>query len=197
MVALLKHKPSFRAELRMARIAPRKMRWVVDVIRGKDYNSALAILRAMPQKGAMLGIKLLKSAFANASQKIREQRLDIDPENLHLVEAHVNGGMIFWGLRPSSMRRPQWIHRRTSHITFVLQERETSQEASTKRTRKEAGKKKGDKPKEVKPEAGKKESDKGSKKTERKAKGEKKKTQRKKKAKTQRKTKRSKKKKEK
>ena len=123
----------------MARIAPRKMRWVVDVIRGRAYNSALSILRGMPQRGASYGIKLLKSVFANASQKIREQHLDIDPEALHLVEARVDGGPVFWGMRPSSMRRPQWIRRRTSHVTFILQERAAEEpEPERRESRKDA-----------------------------------------------------------
>lgn len=133
MVAVASHKPSFRAELRVARIAPRKMRLVADVVRGKNYNAALHVLRAMPQRGAAVGIKLLKSAFANASQRIREERLDIDPENLCVVEARVDGGPTFWGMRPSSMRRPQFIHRRTSHILFVLQERETVGEPAARK----------------------------------------------------------------
>ena len=91
------------------------------------------MLRGMPQRGAAVGIKLLKSAFANASQRIREQRLDIDPENLCVVEARVDGGPTFWGMRPSSMRRPQFIHRRTSHIVFVLQERESAHEPAVRR----------------------------------------------------------------
>jgi large subunit ribosomal protein L22 len=123
MVALLAHRPSFSAQVRMARIAPRKMRLIVDLVRGRNYNSALAILRAMPQRGAAYGIKLLKSAFANASERIKSDAAcrDIDPDDLCLVEARVDTGPTIWGMRASSMRRPQWIHRRTSHIRFVLQ----------------------------------------------------------------------------
>jgi large subunit ribosomal protein L22 len=130
VVALLAGRPAFSAEHRFARIAPRKMRLVVDLIKGRNYNSALAILRTSPRRGAAFALKLLKSAFANASYEIRRQKLDIDPESLCLVEARVDTGRIVWGLRPSSMRRPQYIHRRTSHIRFVLQELPAAPEAA-------------------------------------------------------------------
>lgn len=136
MVAVLDRAPTFRAQARMARIAPRKMRLIVNLVRGQDYGRALAILRAMPQRGASYAIKLIKSAFANASQKIREDRLGIDPDDLCLVEATVDTGPTIWGNRPSSMRRPQWIHRRTSHVTFVLQARPRPEEKAEKKEKK-------------------------------------------------------------
>src|SRR5215470_16976545 len=87
-------KPRFTARLRYARISARKMRYVVDLVRGKDYNSAIAILRACPKRGAMFCKKLLESAFGNASNIAREKNLDIDGNKLHLVEARVDPGPI-------------------------------------------------------------------------------------------------------
>ena len=60
-------KPRFTARLRYARISARKMRYVVDLIRGKDYNSAIAILRSCAKRGATFCKKLLESAFGNAA----------------------------------------------------------------------------------------------------------------------------------
>lgn len=129
----------FVAKLRYARVAPRKLRLVVDLIRGKDYNTALAFLRTCPKRGAYLCIKLLKSAFANASYMIREHPetyRELDPDSLHLVEARVDGGPILKRWRPSSMRRPTMIRKRTSHVLFVLEPRERKLSRAERRAQK-------------------------------------------------------------
>src|SRR3982751_6195959 len=87
-------KPLFTAKLRYARISARKMRYVVDLVRGKDYNSAIAILRSCSKRGAMFCKKLLESAFGNATDQINEQQLEVDVNKLHVVEAHVDPGPI-------------------------------------------------------------------------------------------------------
>ncbi|MBI4565127.1 MAG: 50S ribosomal protein L22 [Planctomycetes bacterium] len=116
-------KHRFTAKLRYARMSARKMRYVVDLVRGKDYNTALAILRACSKRGAPYCKKLLESAAANALDMARTRNLDIDANNLHLVEALVDGGPIIKRWRPSSMRRPTMIRKRLCHVTFVLEER--------------------------------------------------------------------------
>jgi large subunit ribosomal protein L22 len=116
-------KPRFSARLRYARMSARKMRYVVDLVRGKDFNSALAILRACSKRGAPFCKKLLESAAANALDFARGKNLDIDANSLHLVEAVVEGGPIIKRWRPSSTRRPTMIKKRMCHVTFVLEER--------------------------------------------------------------------------
>ncbi|HZN62872.1 MAG TPA: 50S ribosomal protein L22, partial [Planctomycetota bacterium] len=116
-------KPRFMARLRYARMSARKMRYVVDLIRGKDYNSALAILRVCSKRAAPFCKKLLESAAANALDFAQNKKLDLDANALHLVEAKVEGGPIIKRWRPSSTRRPTMIKKRMCHVTFVLEER--------------------------------------------------------------------------
>src|SRR4029078_12404373 len=87
-------KPRFTARLRYARISARKMRYVVDLIRGKDYNSAIAILRSCSKRGAMFCKKLLECAFGTATDIINTKGLEGDVNKLHLVEARVEPGPI-------------------------------------------------------------------------------------------------------
>lgn len=117
-------KPRFTATLRFARIAPRKMRYVVDLIRGKDYNSAISILRVCPKRGAMFCKKLLESAFGNAAHLAQEQRLDLDGNALHVVEVRVDPGPTMKRWRASSVRRPTQILKRLCHVFVALEERE-------------------------------------------------------------------------
>ena len=116
-------KPRFMARLRYARMSARKMRYVVDLIRGKDYNSALAFLRVCSKRAAKFCKKLLESAAANALDYAQNQKVDLDANTLHLVEAKVEGGPIIKRWRPSSVRRPTMIKKRMCHVTFVLEER--------------------------------------------------------------------------
>lgn len=158
-------KPRFSAKLRYARMSARKMRYVVDLIRGKDFNSAVAILRACSKRGAPYAKKLIESAYANAMDEARQRNLDIDGNKLHLVEAHVDPGPIIKRWRPSSVRRPQMIKKRTCHMTFVLEERdlklskkERSKQQKTERQKAASAAKAAAAPKaEKKPEAPKKE----------------------------------------
>jgi large subunit ribosomal protein L22 len=117
-------KPRFSAKLRYARISARKMRYVVDLVRGKDYNSAISILRSCSKRGAPFCKKLLESAFGNAANQINEQQLEVDVNKLHVVEARVDPGPIIKRWRASSQRRPTMIKKRMCHVIFVLEERD-------------------------------------------------------------------------
>ena len=131
-------KPRFRATMRYARIAPRKLRYVADLIRGKDYNTAVAILRTCPKRGAVFCRKVLDSAMANAlylnqhPDRIQKHQEDyplealkeLNPDALHVVDIRVNPGRFFKGWQPSSQRRPTMIKKRLCHVLFVLEERE-------------------------------------------------------------------------
>jgi large subunit ribosomal protein L22 len=129
-------KPKFTARLRYARISARKMRYVVDLIRGKDYNSAIAILRSCSKRGAMFCKKLLESAFGNATDIINTKDLEVDVNKLHLVEARVDPGPIIKRWRASSQRRPTMIKKRLCHVIFTLEERELK-ESRTERAKRQ------------------------------------------------------------
>ncbi|MBI2932832.1 MAG: 50S ribosomal protein L22 [Planctomycetes bacterium] len=131
-------KPRFTARLRHARISARKMRMVVDLIRGKDYNAAIGILRTCSKRGAPFCKKLLESAVANAVD-LSQDRKDFDANTLHIVEARVDGGPMIKRWRPSSARRPTMIRKRLCHVTLVLEEREVKESKSErgKRQRRE------------------------------------------------------------
>ena len=120
-------KPKFTARLRYARISARKMRYVVDLIRGKDYNSAIAILRSCSKRGAMFCKKLLESAFGNATDIINTKDLEVDVNKLHVVEARVDPGPIIKRWRASSQRRPTMIKKRLCHVIFTLEERDVKE----------------------------------------------------------------------
>ena len=104
--------------LRYARISPYKMRLVVNLIRGKGVNEALAILQFTPKKGARLLLKLLRSAIANASQN-----KEVEEDKLYVEKVYVDEGPTWKRIRPRAMGRANLIRKRTSHITLILGER--------------------------------------------------------------------------
>ena len=128
-------KPRFTAKLRYARISARKMRYVVDLIRGKDYNSAISILRSCSKRGAMFCKKLLESAFGNATDIINTKDLEVDVNKLHVVEARVDPGPIIKRWRASSQRRPTMIKKRLCHVIFALEERDLKESRTDKAKR--------------------------------------------------------------
>ena len=108
-----------RAYLRNVRIAPRKVKVVCDLIRGKSAAEANAIMMNTPKAASELLVKLLKSAVANA-----ENNHNMDPEKLYVAEVSVSPGPIMKRIRPMSHGRAFRILKRTSHITIVLKEKE-------------------------------------------------------------------------
>jgi len=104
-----------KATLRYIRIAPRKARLVVDVIRGKKAGDALNSLRFMPQHASKVVEKLLKSAIANAEQKDMG-----DVDSLKITKAFVDQGPTMKRVRARAMGRANIIKKKTSHITLVL-----------------------------------------------------------------------------
>ena len=108
-----------RAYLRNVRIAPRKVKVVCDLIRGKSLAEANAIVMNTPKAASELLIKLLKSAAANA-----ENNHNMDPEKLYVSEVFVAPGPIMKRIRPRAHGRAFRILKRTSHITLVLKEKE-------------------------------------------------------------------------
>ena len=108
-----------RAYLRNVRIAPRKVKIVCDLIRGKDAGEAVAIMMNTPKAASELLIKLLKSAIANA-----ENNHNMNPENLYVSEVYVTPGPVMKRVMPRAQGRAFRILKRTSHITLVLKEKE-------------------------------------------------------------------------
>jgi large subunit ribosomal protein L22 len=107
-----------RAELKYARISPRKVQIVCDLIRGKDVATATAILMATPKAASELLLKVLKSAAANA-----ENNHGMDPEKLYVSATYANPGPILKRMMPRAQGRAYRINKRTSHITVVVSEK--------------------------------------------------------------------------
>ncbi len=108
-----------KAQARFVRIAPRKARIVVDLIRGKGVDEALSILTFTPKKGSKLIEKVLRSAIANA-----ENNHDMSKDDLFISRAYVDEGPTLRRFRPRALGRATRIRKRTSHITVALRERE-------------------------------------------------------------------------
>jgi large subunit ribosomal protein L22 len=107
-----------KAVARTVRIAPRKARLVVDLIRGKQVGEAVAILNLTPKASSPIVEKVLKSAMANA-----EHNYEMDVNNLVVAQAFVDEGPTMKRFRPRAMGRASQINKRTSHITIVLSEK--------------------------------------------------------------------------
>ena len=103
-----------RAVWRRARMSASKVRLVIDLIRGKQVDQALATLANSPRKAARMIEKVLKSAIANAEQK------GLDPEELIVKRAYVDEGPTMKRVKPRAMGRANVIRRRTCHITVVV-----------------------------------------------------------------------------
>ena len=97
------------------RIAPRKCRLVIDLIRGKSVVEADKILKNINKEAARLSHKVLTSAVANA-----ENNLHLDKENLYVKEAYVNEGQVMKRMKFGSRGHVDPIKKRTSHITIVV-----------------------------------------------------------------------------
>ena len=108
-----------RATLKYARIAPRKVQIVLDLIRNKPVDIALATLDLTPKAASPIVAKLVKSAMANA-----ENNFSMDKDNLYVSECFVTPGPIMKRIMPRDHGRAYRIFKRTSHITVVLKEKE-------------------------------------------------------------------------
>jgi len=108
-----------RAYLRNARIAPRKVQIVLDLIRNKPVDIALATLELTPKAASPMVAKLLKSAMANA-----ENNHNMNKDDLYVSECFVCPGSIMKRVMPRAQGRAFRILKRTSHITLVVKEKE-------------------------------------------------------------------------
>ena len=112
-------KQAFEAEatLRFARISSRKVKIVADLIRGKNVDEALAIIKFTPKAASEILEKLLKSAIANA-----ENNHGMSSNNLYVAEIYANQGPTMKRIRPAAKGSAVRIRKRTSHITIKLKE---------------------------------------------------------------------------
>lgn len=108
-----------RAQLRYARISPRKVQIVLDLIRGKEIAAATGILTHTPKAASELVLKLLKSAVSNA-----EANHNMDVEKLYVSETYACPGPILKRIMPRAQGRAFRINKRTSHITLVVAEKQ-------------------------------------------------------------------------
>ena len=108
-----------RATLKFARISSRKVKIVADLIRGKNVDEALAIVKFTPKASSEVIEKLLKSAIANA-----ENNHGMKHEKLYVAEIFANQGPTLKRIRPAAKGSAVRIRKRTSHITIVLKEKE-------------------------------------------------------------------------
>lgn len=106
-----------KAHLRFARMSPRKMRGVANLIRGRRIDEAMAILQYLDKKAARLIRKLLLSAVANA-----EHKGFADVDGLVVRACNIDTGPIVKRWMPRAMGRANRIQRRTSHIAVVVAE---------------------------------------------------------------------------
>ena len=108
-----------RAKATFERIAPRKVQIVLDLIRNKPADEAMAILKYTPKAACEPVGKLLKSAMANA-----ENNFDMDVARLYVAECTVSQGPTLKRIRPRAHGRAFRINKKTSHINLVLKEME-------------------------------------------------------------------------
>lgn len=112
--------------------SPRKMRLVVDMIRGVEVNRALDILRFSPKEASQKVEKLLLSAIANWQKKNEDIR--IEKSNLYVKEVFVDGGRVLKRLRPAPQGRGYRIRKRSNHVTIILDSRASIQEQVESKT---------------------------------------------------------------
>ncbi len=121
------------AILRNSPIAPRKMRLIVDTIRGKHIAQALDLLKFERKAGAPIIEKLLRSAIANWKNKNEGQEID----NLYITQIFVTDGKTLKRFRPAPQGRAYRIRKRSNHITIEVDQRLDSDHPTTTETQKE------------------------------------------------------------
>ncbi len=113
-----------KAIARFVRMSPRKVRLVIDQIRGRSVNEAYALLQFSKKAAAEPVEKTLRSAVANAQYRGEDQGEVVDVDDLFVREAFVDEGATLRRWRAAAMGRAAPIRRRTSHITVVVDTRE-------------------------------------------------------------------------
>lgn len=112
-----------KATAKYVRMSPSKLKPVTDLVRGKDLNEALTILKFTSGKGAELVEKVVQSAAANA-----ENNHDMNPDELYVAEIYANQGPTMKRFRAGAQGRASMILKRTSHIAVTLRSREDAEQ---------------------------------------------------------------------
>ena len=108
----------FKASHKFARIAPRKARLILDLIRGRDVDDALALLKFSKKRAAVLVDKVVRSAVANAGEQ------EADTGALYVKEAWADPGPTIKRFQPKDRGKAYSIMKRTSHLVVTLDERQ-------------------------------------------------------------------------
>ena len=124
------------ARVRHIRVTPQKARRVVALIKGKQAEEALAILKFAPQSASEPLYKLVASAIANARVKADKDGEFLDEQDLYVANAYVDEGTTLKRFRPRAQGRAFQIKKRTSHITVVLSTPEVAEAAPAAKTKK-------------------------------------------------------------
>ncbi len=112
-----------RAILRNMPTSPRKMRLVVDLVRGKSVSEAQAILQNLTKHAARTVLRTIKSAVSNYMQKHSDRQ--VNEERLFITEAFVNSGATLKRILPAPMGRAYRLRKRSNHLTIVVDEKRT------------------------------------------------------------------------
>ena len=128
------------ARVRHIRVTPQKARRVVALIKGKQAQEALAILKFAPQSASEPIYKLVASAIANARVKADQVSEYLDEQDLYVKNAFVDEGTTLKRFQPRAQGRAFQIKKRTSHITVVLSTPEAADAAPAAKTSKKASK---------------------------------------------------------
>ena len=107
-----------KATAKYVRVSPRKAGQICDLVRGKNVDEALAIVKFTPKASSVIIEKLLKSAIANA-----ENNNGMNRDNLYIAECYANKGPTMKRVKPRAQGRAYRIEKRMSNITVVLDER--------------------------------------------------------------------------
>jgi len=128
------------ARVRHIRVTPQKARRVVALIKGKQAQEALAILKFAPQSASEPIYKLVAAAIANARVKADKDSEYLDEQDLYVANAYVDEGTTLKRFQPRAQGRAFQIKKRTSHITVVLSTPEVAETAAAPAKTKKASK---------------------------------------------------------
>jgi large subunit ribosomal protein L22 len=121
---------SANAKAKFLRVAPRKMRLVADMVRGRTVAEARDILQFTPRGAAPVLRKVLESAVANAENSAAERRERIDADEMVITQLLVDGGLTIKRMQPRARGRRCLIRKRTSHVKLIIADREEQRAAA-------------------------------------------------------------------
>ena len=109
-----------QASAKAITVSPKKLKWVVQTVRGKKIEEALVILKFLPSPAAREVAKVVKAAAANA-----ENNMLLDPDGLRIVGIYADKGPVLKRIRPQPRGRAGRVNKRSSHITVMVDQEES------------------------------------------------------------------------